>query len=75
MTPGFLTTIPNTERLWAAPDGTTCVLSTSNAPPYYVVSLMRNTQVLRERRLYGLASAQMLAEGWREARLEGAVAC
>lgn len=55
------------ERLWTASDGTTCILSTCDTPPIYSVSLIRDTQVLRERRLYGLASAQMLAQGWREA--------
>lgn len=55
------------ERLWTAPDGTTCILATCDAPPLYSVSLIRDAQVLRERRLYGLASAQMLAQGWREA--------
>jgi hypothetical protein len=54
------------EELWAAADGTVCVLSKCDTPPYYVVSLIRNAQVLRERRLYGLASAQMLGRGWRE---------
>jgi len=55
------------ERLWTAPDGTTCILATCDTPPVYLVSLIRDSQVLRERRLYGLASAQMLAQGWKEA--------
>ena len=59
-------TVPHTERLWAASDGTFCMLATGDAPPNYTVSLMRGAEVLRERRLYGLASAQMLALGWRE---------
>ncbi len=54
------------ERLWTAADGTTCILATCDTPPIYSVSLIRDTQVLRERRLYGLASAQMLAQGWKE---------
>ncbi|MGE3958849.1 MAG: hypothetical protein AB7H96_19210 [Vicinamibacterales bacterium] len=54
------------ERLWTAADGTTCILATCDTPPIYSVSLIRDAQVLRERRLYGLASAQMLAQGWRE---------
>jgi hypothetical protein len=59
-------TEPQTERLWTASDGTFCVLETAAAAPSYTVSLMRGAEVLRERRLYGLASAQMLALGWRE---------
>ncbi|MGC4085279.1 MAG: hypothetical protein QM736_24950 [Vicinamibacterales bacterium] len=55
------------ERLWTAADGTTCILATCDTPPIYSVSLIRDAQVLRERRLYGLASAQMLAQGWKEA--------
>jgi len=55
------------ERLWTAPDGTTCVLVTCDAPPRYSVTLVRDEQVLRERRLYGRANAQMVAEGWSEA--------
>lgn len=54
------------ERLWTAPDGTFCVLTTDSAPPSYTLALMRGNEVLRERRLYGLATAQMLAMGWRE---------
>ena len=53
------------ERLWTAPDGTFCVLTTDSAPPSYTLALMRGTEVLRERRLYGRATAQMLAIGWR----------
>jgi hypothetical protein len=56
------------ERLWTAPDGTTCVLVTCDAPPRYSVTLVRDEQVLRERRLYGRASAQMVAEGWCESQ-------
>ena len=52
------------ERLWTAADGTTCMLVTCDAPPRYSVTLIRDEQVLRERRLYGRASAQMVAEGW-----------
>lgn len=60
------------ERLWTAADGTTCILATCDTPPIYSVSLIRDAQVLRERRLYGLASAQMLAQGWRESSLAAA---
>lgn len=60
------------ERLWTAPDGTVCILATCDTPPIYSVTLIRDAQVLRERRLYGRASAQMLAQGWREARHEDA---
>jgi hypothetical protein len=55
------------ERLWTSPDGTTCVIATRDAPPLYSVSLMRDAKVLREQRLYELASAQMLGHGWRDA--------
>jgi hypothetical protein len=68
MSPQILAAETLEERLWTASDGTVCVLSTCATPPMYVVSLVRNTQVLRERRLYGLASAKMLAQGWREAQ-------
>jgi hypothetical protein len=61
---------PNAERLWTAADGTVCILSTCDTPPFYSVTLVRDAQVLRERRLYGRASAQMLAQGWRDARAE-----
>jgi len=54
------------ERLCTAPDGTTCVLVTSDAPPCYSVTLVRDERVLRERRLYGRSSAKMVAEGWSE---------
>jgi hypothetical protein len=65
----LLTADTSAEQLWTAPDGTVCLLSTCETPPYYLISLIRNAQVLRERRLYGLASAQMLAQGWRELRV------
>ncbi len=42
------------------------MLATCDSAPIYSVSLIRNAQVLRERRLYGLASAQMLAQGWKD---------
>lgn len=54
------------ERLWTAPDGTVCLLATSHEPPFYSISLVRDEEVVRERRVYGLASAQMIALGWRE---------
>jgi hypothetical protein len=56
------------ERLWTAADGTVCILATCDTPPIYSVSLVRDAEVLCERRLYGRASAQMLAQGWRDAR-------
>ena len=59
------------ERLWTAADGTTCMLVTCDAPPRYSVTLVRDEQVLRERRLYGRASAQMVAEGWSESKRRG----
>ena len=54
------------ERLWTAADGTVCILATCDAPPLYSVYLIRDAQVVRERRLYGRASAQMLAQSWKE---------
>ena len=59
------------ERLWTSADGTTCMLVTSDAPPRYSVTLVRDERIVRERRLYGLASAQMVAEGWSENRTQG----
>jgi hypothetical protein len=56
----------HTERLWTAPDGTVCILITSHEPPYYAIALVRDEQIVRERRLYGLASAHMIARGWFE---------
>ena len=54
------------ERLWTAPDGTVCLLATTATPPMYSITLVRGETVLRERRLYGDASARMLAQGWNE---------
>jgi hypothetical protein len=71
MTPATASIDPHTEQLWTAPDGTICVLATSDTPPMYSVSLIRNAQVLRERRLYGRASAQIVAQGWRDAAAKG----
>jgi hypothetical protein len=53
------------ECLWTAPDGTACLLTTCEVPPSFVVSLVRDARVLRERRLYGRASAQMVADSWK----------
>jgi hypothetical protein len=58
---------PRVEHLWTAPDGTTCILAMCDTPPYYSIALVRNATVLRERRLYGRASAHMLAQSWCEA--------
>lgn len=55
------------ERLWTAPDGTVCLLATSDKPPMYSITLVRGETVLRERHFYGDASARMLAQGWGEA--------
>ena len=41
-------------------------VGTDNFQQEFTLALMRGTEVLRERRLYGLATAQMLAMGWRE---------
>ena len=57
------------QQLWTAPDGTACILATFTAPPFYAVSLVRDTQVIRQRRVYGLAAAQVLAQGWLAARI------
>lgn len=55
-----------TQRLWTADDGTTCVLATMTAAPRYALSLRKGAEVIRERRLFGLATAHMLAQGWRD---------
>ncbi len=65
MTPASALVDRQTEQLWTAADGTICILSTCDAPPLYSVALVRDAQVLRERRLYGRASAQVVAQGWR----------
>lgn len=67
MTPATSPVERHAEQLWTAADGTVCILATCDTPPFYSVALIRDEQVLRERRLYGRASAQMLAQGWREA--------
>jgi hypothetical protein len=67
MTPATDSLETQAERLWTAADGTVCILATCDTPPLYLVSLIRDARVVRERRLYGRASAQMLAQGWREA--------
>jgi hypothetical protein len=65
----MMTKAEHVERLWTASDGTTCMIVTCDAPPRYSVTLVRDERVLRERRLYGRASAQMVAEGWSECQL------
>lgn len=57
---------PECEALWTAADGTRCVLATMRCAPRYEVSLRRGSEVIRERRLFGLATARMLAQGWRD---------
>ena len=59
-----VTTDRPVERTWTAPDGSHCILVIRKTPPMYTVTLMRDGRVIRERRLYGRASAEMLAEGW-----------
>jgi hypothetical protein len=54
------------QRLWSAPDGTVCLLAIHETPPMYSITIVRGQDVLRERRLYDRASAQMMAEGWSE---------
>ena len=58
---------PQVERLWTAADGTICLLATRETAPMYSLTLVRDEKVLRERRLFGVASARMLAQGWNEA--------
>jgi len=55
------------ERLWTTADGTTCLLATCETPPIYSLTLVRDEKILRERRLYGVASARMMAQSWVEA--------
>lgn len=57
---------PESEALWTAADGTRCVLATMTCAPRYALSLQRGSEVIRERRLFGLATAHMLAQGWRD---------
>ncbi len=54
------------ERLWTAPDGTVCLLETGAEPPTYSLTMVRGAQILRERRLYVRATAQMIALSWAE---------
>lgn len=60
----YFSTPPLIERLWTAPDGTVCLLATCATPPMYSITIVRDTKVLQERRLYGDASARMMAEAW-----------
>ena len=57
---------PEPEALWTAADGTMCVLATLTCAPRYALSLRRGAEIIRERRLFGLATAHMLAQGWRD---------
>jgi hypothetical protein len=54
------------ECLWRASDGTICVLERCNVPPLFSVSLVRDAQVLQQKRLYGQAAAMMVAQTWKE---------
>jgi hypothetical protein len=58
--------LQRTECLWKAADGTICVLERCNVPPLFSVSLVRNAEVLQQKRLYGQAAAMMVAQRWRE---------
>lgn len=58
--------IDATEALWTLGDGTMCLLAECHTPPKYAVSLMRHAQVVRQQRMYGEASARVLAENWRQ---------
>ena len=51
------------ERTWKAPDRDACILVTCDTPPCYAVTLIRDEKVIRERRLYVRASAEMLGGG------------
>lgn len=61
-----ITKSDHVERLWTAADGTMCILITCKTAPMYAVTLVRDAVVVRERRLYGRASAEMVAAGWSE---------
>ncbi|HEV8346385.1 MAG TPA: hypothetical protein VGQ16_07420 [Vicinamibacterales bacterium] len=52
------------QRLWSA-GGTECVLIEREYAPRYEICVRRGDDVIRQDRLYALASAQMLAETWR----------
>ena len=51
-------------RLWSA-GGTECVLIEREYAPCYELCVLHGEHVIRQDRLYALASAQMLAETWR----------
>jgi hypothetical protein len=57
-------TAHSVERLWSTADGTVCLLAVHDTPPNYSITIVRGQEVLRERRVYGRAAAQMLAQGW-----------
>ncbi len=40
-----------TERVWTAPDGTVCLLSTKADPPVYAIAMVRGGDGPRERSL------------------------
>lgn len=54
------------ERLWSAPDGTTCILEEHDTPPIYTISLIRDAEVVQQQRLFAKATAEMMALGWRQ---------
>ena len=58
------TSSDHVERLWTSADGTVCLLATCAVPPLYAVTLVRNEKIVRECRLYGDASARIVAQSW-----------
>jgi hypothetical protein len=52
------------ERLWSTADGTECILEERDTAPMYIVSLIRNDEVVRQQRFFAKATAEMMALGW-----------
>jgi hypothetical protein len=59
--------IGSVKPMWTLGDGTVCVLAECDQAPRFAISLVRNAQILRQRRVYAEASARVLAENWRVA--------
>jgi hypothetical protein len=53
------------QQLWNSPDGTLCLMIERDEAPRFEICVLKGDHVLRQDRLYGRASAQMLAETWR----------
>jgi hypothetical protein len=58
-------------ELWVQPDGTICRLSELDEAPRFELVLVRSGSILRCRRLYSPAAAQVLAHSWMEESASG----